>query len=172
MNIVPQPAALSRRSFLRGVGVTLALPLLEAMQPAFSRAAAPAAPRRMLAIQTDQGIMPHLFFPEKAGRDYELPRYLKTLEDFRSEFTVFSGLSHPGVDGGHANELCFLTGAPHPAGAAFRNSISVDQLAAEQIGNDTHYPSLVIAAGTSNTSMSFNRAGTLLPLLPLCGGFT
>src|SRR4051795_9546659 len=85
MYIVPQPSALSRRSFLRGVGVTIALPLLEAMRPAFSRAAAPAAPRRLVAIQTNQGIMPHLFFPEKAGRDYELSPYLKLLEPLRSE---------------------------------------------------------------------------------------
>src|SRR5947209_8431936 len=95
--------ALSRRTFLRGVGVTLALPLLDAMRPAFARAAATEAPRRLLTIQTNQGIMPHLFFPEKAGRDYEAPTYLKLLQDFRNDFTVFSGLSHPGVDGGHAN---------------------------------------------------------------------
>ena len=163
MNIVPQPSALSRRTFLRGVGVTLALPLLDAMRPAFVRAAATEAPRRLLTIQTNQGIMPHLFFPEKTGRDYELSTYLKILGDFKNDFTVFSGLSHPGVDGGHANEMCFLTGAQHPAGAAFRNSISMDQVAAEQIGNDTHYQSIVIAAGCSDRSMSFNRSGTVIP---------
>src|SRR3954470_7066935 len=164
MNIVPQPASLSRRSFLRGAGVCLALPLLEAMRPAFSRAAGVEAPRRLVTIQTNQGIMPHLFFPEKAGRDYELSPYLKLLEPLRSEFTVFSGLSHPGVDGGHSNEVSFLTGAPHPAGAAFRNSISLDQLAAERIGTETQFASLIVAgAAGGERSMSFNRAGVLIP---------
>ncbi|HEV7404120.1 MAG TPA: DUF1552 domain-containing protein [Chthoniobacteraceae bacterium] len=163
MNIVPQPAALSRRSFLRGAGVCLALPLLEAMRPAFSRAAAVEAPRRLVTIQTNQGIMPHLFFPEKAGRDYELSPYLKLLEPLRSEFTVFSGLSHPGVDGGHANEVSFLTGAPHPAGAAFRNSISLDQLAAERIGTETQFASLIVSGAASERSMSYNRSGVLIP---------
>jgi hypothetical protein len=162
MNIVP-PAALSRRSFLRGAGVCLALPLLEAMRPAFSRAAAVEAPRRLVTIQTNQGIMPHLFFPEKAGRDYELSPYLKLLEPLRSEFTVFSGLSHPGVDGGHSNEVSFLTGAPHPAGAAFRNTISLDQLAAERIGTETQFASLIVSGSSSERSMSYNRSGVLIP---------
>jgi hypothetical protein len=163
MNIVAHPAALSRRSFLRGAGVCLALPLLEAMRPAFSRAAGVEAPRRLVTIQTNQGIMPHLFFPEKAGRDYELSPYLKLLEPLRSEFTVFSGLSHPGVDGGHSNEVSFLTGAPHPAGAAFRNSISLDQLAAERIGTETQFASLIVSGSSSERSMSYNRSGVLIP---------
>jgi hypothetical protein len=163
MNIVAHPAALSRRSFLRGAGVCLALPLLEAMRPAFARAAGVEAPRRLVTIQTNQGIMPHLFFPEKAGRDYELSPYLKLLEPLRSEFTVFSGLSHPGVDGGHSNEVSFLTGAPHPAGAAFRNSISLDQLAAERIGTETQFASLIVSGSSSERSMSYNRSGVLIP---------
>jgi hypothetical protein len=164
MNTLPRPTTLSRRSFLRGVGVCIGLPLLDAMCPAFANAAATEAPRRLVAIQTNQGIMPHLFFPEKAGRDYELSPYLKYLEPLRSEFTVFSGLSHPGVDGGHANEVSFLSGAPHPAGAAFRNSISLDQLAAERIGTDTRLSSLIIAgAAAGERSMSFSRSGVLIP---------
>jgi hypothetical protein len=164
MNLIPHPASISRRSFLRGVGVTIALPLLEAMRPAFAHGAATEAPRRLVTIQTNQGIMPHLFFPEKAGRDYELSPYLKLLEPLRSEFSVFSGLSHPGVDGGHANEVSFLTGAPHPAGAAFRNSISLDQLVAERLGTETRLPSLIIAgSNAAERSMSYTRAGVLIP---------
>lgn len=150
-------AGFSRRSFLGGVGVMLAL-------PALGRAAEAAAPRRLVAIQTNQGIMPHLFFPEKTGRDYALSPYLQVLEPLRSEFTVFSNVSHPGVDGGHANEVSFLTGAPHPAGAGFRNSVSLDQLAAEQIGNQTRFASLVVGvANGGDRSMSFNRSGVLIP---------
>lgn len=164
MHFVPSPSALSRRTFLRGVGVTLTLPMLEAMRPAFVRGANAEAPRRLVTVQTNQGIMPHLFFPAGEGRAYELSPYLKMLEPLRDNFTVFSGLSHPGVDGGHANELCFLTGAPHPAGAGFRNSISVDQFAAERMGNDTRFQSLVLAASNAGErSMSFNRSGILIP---------
>ena len=59
--------------------------------------------------------------------------------------TVFSGVSLPGVTGGHAAEKCFLTGTPHPERGGFRNWVSLDQFAAEQIGNRTRYPSLVLA---------------------------
>ena len=164
MNFIPAPASLLRRTFLRGIGVALTLPMLEAMRPAFTRGANSEAPRRLVTIQTNQGIMPHLFFPKGEGRGYELSPYLKMLEPLRENFTVFSGLSHPGVDGGHANELCFLTGAPHPAGAGFRNSISVDQFAAERVGNGTRFQSLVLAASNAgDRSMSFNRAGILVP---------
>ncbi|WP_254513053.1 DUF1552 domain-containing protein [Anatilimnocola floriformis] len=148
---------IGRRAFLAGAGVMLAL-------PALGRAAEAPPPRRLVAIQTNQGIMPHLFFPERAGREFELSPYLKVLEAFRNDFTVFSNVCHPGVDGGHANEVSFLTGAPHPAGAGFRNSVSVDQLAAEQLGNQTRFSSLVV--GVSNggdPSMSFNRSGVLIP---------
>ncbi len=147
----------SRRTFLGGVGVMLAL-------PALGRAAEIAPPRRLVTIQTNQGIMPHLFFPEQPGRDFALTPYLQVLEPLRQQFTVFSHVSHPGVDGGHSNEVSFLTGAPHPAGAGFRNSISVDQFAAEQIGNQTRFASLVIAASNSgDRSMSYNRSGVLIP---------
>jgi hypothetical protein len=150
------PTTTSRRTFLRGLGVTLAL-------PAMARAAEAAAPRRLITIQTNQGIMPHLFFPEKPGRDYALSPYLQVLEPLRKDFTVFSNVSHPGVDGGHANEVSFLTGAPHPAGAGFRNTVSLDQFAAEQLGSQTRFPSLVIAGGSESRSMSFNRSGVLIP---------
>lgn len=153
------PAAVSRRHFLRAAGVTLGLPALESFG-----AGAGEAPRRLVAIQTNQGIMPHLFFPEKEGMDYVASPYLQTLEPLRKDFTVFSGLSHPGVDGGHANEVCFLTGAPHPAGAGFRNSISVDQFAAERLGSETRFESLVVGVGNSgDRGMSYNRSGVGIP---------
>lgn len=159
------PPVLNRRTFLRGAGVAMTLPLLDAMLPSRVAAAEQAArvPRRMVAIQTAQGIMPHLFFPEKGGRDYELSPYLKMIEPFRNDFTVFSGMSHPGVDGGHSNERSFLTGAPHPAGAAFRNSISLDQAIAEHIGHLTRIPSLVLCPGSGGGSMSYTSSGVQIP---------
>ncbi|MBL8795745.1 MAG: DUF1552 domain-containing protein, partial [Planctomycetia bacterium] len=78
--------------------------------------------------------------------------------------TVFSGVSHPGVDGGHANERCFLSAAPHPTGAGFRNSISLDQVIAEKVGHLTRYPSLVLhVANGGDTSMSYTRSGVAIP---------
>jgi hypothetical protein len=160
----------SRRGFLGGVGVALALPALGRAAEAEAKAG---APRRLVAIQTNQGIMPHLFFPEagdgagsgaKVAADYKPSPYLELLEPLRKQLTVFSHVSHPGVDGGHSNEVSFLTGAAHPAGAGFRNSISLDQFAAENLGNRTRYASLVVGvANGGDRSMSFNRSGVLIP---------
>src|SRR5262245_46095616 len=157
----------SRRAFLRGAGVALALPLLESYRP-LGRAAAPpstpVSPRRMVAIETNMGILPQFFFPKKAGADYELTLYLKKLEGARKKMTVFSGVSHPGVTGGHAAEKCFLTGTPHPERGGFRNGISLDQFAAERIGNHTRFPSLVLAmSNENNQTLSFTRSGAPIP---------
>ena len=159
---IPSPP-LNRRAFLRGTGVTLALPFLEAMQPAFGTQAATAIPRRMVCIQTNMGILPQFFFPETGGRDYVPSAYLERLKAHRDQITVFSGVSYPGVDGGHTAQKCFLTGTPHPARGGFRNGISLDQFAAEQIGNRTRHPSLVLAVTNENATMSFTRNGAPIP---------
>src|SRR5690348_4374282 len=92
---------LSRRALLRGAGVAVALPLLDAMRPAFAADSASEAPRRMVAIETNMGILPQFFFPEASGVDYALSPYLERLAAYRQQFTVFSGVSLPGVTGGH-----------------------------------------------------------------------
>ena len=123
-------SSIRRRTVLRGLGVSLALPILDAMTPALRAAEASAGTQRLIAIQTNQGILPKYFFPKGEGRDYEASPYLKILDKFRDSMTIFSGVSHPEVDGGHSAEKCFLTAAPHPGMGGFRNSISVDQYAA------------------------------------------
>lgn len=156
--------SLGRRSFLRGSGVALALPMLEAMVPAGRAAPATAAvPRRMVCIETNMGIMPQYFFPEQTGRGFALTPYLEKLAAHRDQLTVLSGVSHPDVTGGHAAEKCFLTGAPHPDRGGFRNSISLDQYAAEQIGHQTRHPSLVLAMTGENATLSFTRSGAPIP---------
>ncbi|HZE97423.1 MAG TPA: DUF1552 domain-containing protein [Planctomycetota bacterium] len=153
--------SLSRRTFLRGAGVTLALPLLDAMTPAF--AATPKVLRRFVAMETNMGILPQFFFPEKAGRDYVAPAYLERLAPFRNTMTVCSGTSLPGVTGGHAADRCFLTGTPHPERGGFRNWVSLDQVAAEQIGGDTRFPSLVLAmTSEGGMTLSFTRSGAAI----------
>ncbi|HRH98974.1 MAG TPA: DUF1552 domain-containing protein, partial [Prosthecobacter sp.] len=114
MNTPHVAEPLPRRRFLRGAGVTLALPLLECLTPVFARGAKALTPKRMLLISNNLGVLPKPFFPQGTGRDYELSPYLSALADFRSDFTVFSGLSHPDVNGGHSTENCFLTAARGP----------------------------------------------------------
>ena len=152
-----------RRQFLRGAGVALALPLLDRFAPrlrAGEQSAAP--PRRMVCICTPLGLHAPNFFPEKTGPEYEPSPYLEILNDFRDDFTVISGLSHPEVGSSHDSLFSFLTAAPHPEiRAGFRNSISLDQLAAEQIGGQTRFPSLSLSA--EGFGLSWTRSGALVP---------
>jgi hypothetical protein len=153
--------SLSRRAFLRGAGVSIALPLLDAMTPAF--AAPRKLVRRLVGMETNMGILPQFFFPEKAGRDYAATPYLEKLAPFRNNLTVFSGTSLPGVTGGHAADRCFLTGTPHPERGGFRNWVSLDQVAAEQIGGETRFPSLVLAmTSEGGMTLSFTRSGAAI----------
>src|SRR6187399_1206605 len=160
--------ALSRRRFLRGVGVAMSLPLLDAMQSRFVRAAssslAPnAKPRRMFGICNNLGVRPDLFFPTDAGREYVASPYLKLLEAHRNDFTVISGVSHPNVDGGHPSDISFLTAAPHPASSSFRNTISLDQYVAERIGTLTRFPSLTLSVNGAARSLSWTGTGVAIP---------
>ncbi|MFZ9794597.1 MAG: DUF1552 domain-containing protein, partial [Gemmataceae bacterium] len=153
------PHFLNLRTFLRCTGVCLGLQFLYAMQHACSAQKNTEIPRRMVAIETNMGILPQYFFPEKTGINYKLSPYLERLAPFRDQFTVFSGTSHPGVTGAHAAEKCFLTGTPHPERGGFRNWISLDQFAAEQLGSRTRYPSLVLAMTNENQTLSYTRSG-------------
>jgi len=132
------PEILSRRRFLQAGAAVLALPRLECLAGPEPKA----APRRMVLVCTAFGLYGPSFFPEKAGRDYEASEYLSVLGDLRGEFTVFSGISHPEIGGDHASESCFLTGAKHPTGSNFRNTVSLDTLAAQHVGNATRFPLL------------------------------
>ena len=94
----------------------------------------------MVCINTPLGLHPPFFFPEKAGRDYKLSPYLEVLKDFRDDFTVISGLSHPDVGPSHDSNHSFLTAAPHPERrAGFKNSVSLDQFAADHIYGQTRF---------------------------------
>jgi len=149
---------LTRRSFLRASGAMMALPFLEALGEA------PSAPRRILSICTNLGVLERHFFPEQAGRDYSLTPYLEALKDHRDQFTVFSGTSHPDVTGGHSAEVSYLSAAPQPGTASFRNSISLDQFAVERIGHLTRVSALpLVVSKSGNQSLSFTSSGVMLP---------
>ena len=139
--------ALSRRRFLKAAGVGLALPMLNAMRPAFAKETPP--PRRVLSICNNLGLIPEKFFPEGSGRSYKPSPYLELLAAHRNDFTVFSGVWHPDVDGGHPADNCFLTAAPHPGSGGFRNTISLDQYVAERQGHLTRFPSLTLGVISS-----------------------
>ena len=161
---------LSRRHFLRGAGVALALPALDVMLAPFARAAsvssvlAPGAkPRRFLGICNNLGVLGDQFFPTGTGRGYQASPYLGHLQEHRERFTVFSGVSHPNVDGGHPADICFLTAAPHPGSSSFRNTLSLDQHIAEHIGTLTRFQSLTLAVNTRVRSLSWTGTGVAIP---------
>jgi len=153
----------TRRNLLRAAGVTLALPLLDFFQRRLRAGeTAPPAPRRMVCICTPLGVHPANFFPAQAGPDYELTPYLEVLSEFRNDFSVISGLAHPDVGSSHDSIFSFLTGAPHPEiRSGFRNSISLDQFAAETIGTQTRFPSLSLSA--EGFGLSWTRSGAFVP---------
>ncbi len=158
---------LNRRSILRSAGVVMGLPMLDAMSPRFAVAAnSEAVPRRMVCICSNMGFMPDLFWP--AGTKAVEPKageseYLSLLNSHRGNYTVFDGVSHPNVDGGHHAEVSFLTAAPHPAASGFKNTISLDQYAAERIGVRTRIPSLSLNVGKEHSSLSYTAAGVRIP---------
>lgn len=154
---------LHRRAFLRSAGVAISLPLLDAAAPRRACAAEVGSlPRRMVCINTPLGMHPEFFFPKAAGPDYELSPYLEVLKEFRNDFTVISGLSHPDVGPSHDSNQSFLTAAPHPERrAGFRNSISLDQFAAEKTYGRTRFPTLTLSC--EGTGLSWTRSGAPVP---------
>jgi hypothetical protein len=172
---------LSRRVVLRAAGASVALPLLDAMVPVFGRAARAAAgvqAKRMVAVHLPLGMMPMFFFPAKpkpaanqsAANQPAAPSspYLELLANLRGQFTAFSGLSHPGVGGGHAANVAFLTGAPGTGQPSFRNTQSLDQFVADRIGAATRFPSLVLGVQKRPTSdgalaVAISRSGVPIP---------
>jgi len=163
--------ALNRRTFLKGAGVAVALPFLEAMTPNAYGAgkASTKPPIRMVVLMNSLSLIPKHFFPKTAGYDYENTPYLNFFKAHRKNMTIMSGVSLPDVASGHGALPCFLTGAPHPGSPGFRNSISLDVLAAEHIGEFTRIPFMPIMIAPSNGGaergepMSFTAAGVPIP---------
>ena len=163
----PMQCGIDRRLFLRGTDISLALPMLESLQPALAadsqgkRGDAPA--RRFVCVAPDYGIYPPAFFPKQAGRDYVMPDTLKMMERHRSDMSVFSHLDHPGVGGGHACTRTFLNGIKaSDAGGDRSRLLSIDQVLAQQIGMENRFPALVTGNGAP---ISYTAAG--IPVLPV-----
>ena len=160
--------ALDRRHFLKGVGTCIALPLLDAMIPSMAasaalKAASAAGVPRFVAMNAGLGFHAPLLFPETEGTDYNLTPYLEQIKDHRKNFTLFSGLSHPIQNGnnGHASSMTWLTSAPRPGLAGFKNTISLDQLMARQVAGQTRMPFLTLS--TRSSSLSWSANGVQIP---------
>ena len=154
---------LNRRTLLQASGVSLALPLLESMRP-LQGAATDAPPKRMVVVCTTLGLHPPLLWPQTPGADYESTPYLELLKDHQQDFTLFSGLSHEDQTGRqpHDSEMTWLTSARKPGMGGFRNTISVDQLAATRLGYVTRYPSLSLGTAKAQ-SQSYTSGGVMIP---------
>lgn len=148
---------LPRRTMLRAGTTALALPYLNVMAEPSTK------PKRFVAICASLGLhLPNLI-PSEVGHRYTLTPYLELIKNHRKKFTLFSGISHPQQQGnnGHASELTWLTSAQRPGLAGFKNTISIDQMIANQIGHATRFP--YMALSTSGRSMSWNSTGVEIP---------
>ena len=156
---------LPRRTFLKGMGATIALPMLDAMSPALSALSATTrsaaqSPLRLAFTYVPNGITMADWTPQGSGTAFELTRVMKPMAPFRGDMSVLSGLAHRNGmalgdgPGDHARAAAsYLTGV-HPrktAGADIQNGISVDQIAAQHIGSQTRFASLELGCDDSRT---------------------
>lgn len=153
-------AMIDRRRFLRGVGVTLALPTLASLVPRRAAAAAVTAPVRMAFMSIPNGVQQDHWFPTA---DFQLNETMAPLEKLKEHFQVISGLDHQhataGRDGAgdHARaSATFLTGARarKTAGSDIHVGISIDQVAAQKLGHQTRFPSLELSSDLIRNSGS------------------
>jgi len=148
---------LPRRTFLKGVGTAIALPMLDSMVPAFASSSAYKPPIRLAFGYVPNGIEMKDWTPKGAGKDFEMTRILKPLEPFRDDLLVLTGLAHrtgTGEAGDHARAGGnYLTGVrpKRTTGADIAVGISVDQVAAQAIGSRTRLPSLELGCEATRT---------------------
>lgn len=169
---------LHRRTFLQGVGATLSLPFLECMAAGSKTTS---RPKRFCSVYFPYGVsLPKKqdaeskwqWFPEKEGRDFRFNESLKVLEPLRNHLSILGGLSHPNGRkiGGHDTADIFLTAA-ELKGGQLKNSVSIDQLMAAKLGEDTRYSSLSLSVdggvgeATRSSTLSFSRSGQPIPSL-------
>jgi hypothetical protein len=145
---------LPRRAFLRGLGTTLALPLLDSMAPAMAAAKAAKPPVRLGFVYVPNGIIPGAWTPSAEGKNFQFNRIMQPLEPYRENLVVLSGLAQVqgrsfGSGGGdHARAgATWLTGV-HPkktGGFGIQAGVSADQIAAQELGKSTELASIEIS---------------------------
>jgi hypothetical protein len=152
---------INRRTVLRGLGVAMGLPMLDAMRPigALGGAASSKPPVRMAFLFFPNGVNPKTWTPSAVGKDFELGPMLKPMEKVRKDVLVLTNLTNRATDTGdghYVKDAAFLTGTTiHRTSGSDLNSggISVDQLAAQRIGNLTPLPSLELAVEPVTTGV-------------------
>ncbi|MEM8667222.1 MAG: DUF1552 domain-containing protein [Planctomycetota bacterium] len=172
---------LGRRTFLRGTGLALALPWFESF--ADETPDSDSTPRRFMSVYHPDGVGLPLksdpawkdwsWFPRGGESDFVLTKVLDVLEPLRSDISIYSGLSHPAVRQvhGHSNADQYLTGAATGGHGVYKNSISLDQVYAEHIGDSTRHASLVMSTNggvggpRGAQTQSFNREGRPIPAM-------
>ena len=171
---------LDRRTFIRGLGVTCMLPFFEGMaMTSFSKFAEPMSPKRLCFLYFPNGVgLPPKesvyhkkwhWFPMGEGTNYTLSRSLAPLSPFRSEMSIMGGLSHPFSRNvlGHMAGDSFLTGGD--LRGEYKNSVSLDQVAAENLSRYTRFPSLTLSTDggvgykSRTSTLSFNSSGRPIP---------
>lgn len=174
--------SLNRRRFLRGSGIALALPLLESSLTWAATPETSDTPRRLACFYFPDGVpMPlpedpaysdWLWFPHGRGKEFQFSKCMEPLEPLRDDLTVLSGFSHPAgrTVHGHNNADQFLTAAPTGGGdTEYQNTISLDQIYANLVGEQTRFASLVMSTdgGTGTArgahTLSFDRNGRAIP---------
>ena len=161
----------TRRTILRAAGTTLALPFLPSLgwRAGAAESAVP-VPKRMVFLSFGWGVTSETWFPDKArtGADYDLPPGLQPLVRHKQRITVVQGLANKFANEAHWGSTFYLTGANRYAvpGSSFSNSISADQVAAEEFGRQTRFTSLQLTSRDAKESghgpglsLAWNRQG-------------
>lgn len=149
-----------RRQFLKGVGVSLALPMLESFRmPVLQAAVGSGQVKRLVCIGTYLGFHREHFFPKQVGKSFEMPHVLEPLKPFQDKLSIFSGLDHRGRNG-HEGWKAWMTGSA-------AGSVSLDQLVADHVGHQTRYASMQLTCGAElgGAQMSFTKEGVALPMI-------
>ena len=159
----------SRRLFLKGAGVSMALPMLEAAVPVTLAKGQIRKPvKRFVCLSNNYGVYQKAFFPEASdtGIDYTMPETLASLEKHRQEISLFQNLDH-GFTGGHAGVPVLLSGVrPILAHNFEEGNISLDQKLAEHYGSATRFPSMTLSCRERNL-LSFTRTGVQIPSISM-----
>ncbi|MEC7444705.1 MAG: DUF1552 domain-containing protein [Planctomycetota bacterium] len=174
-------SGLNRRGFLWGSGMALALPWLETF--ANEKEAGQGTPKRFVSIyhpdgvglplKTDPAWKDWSWFPRGGEHDFQLTKVLDVLEPLRQDITIYSGLSHPAARRvhGHSNADQYLTGEDIGGHGPYRNTVSLDQVIAEESGNLTRHASLVMSTNggiggpRGAQTQSYNREGRPIPAM-------
>ena len=160
--------SISRRLFLKGAGVSMALPLLEGKSGNLPQGKLSKPVKRFVCLSNNYGVYQKAFFPEHTGgrEQYIMPETLASLEKHRKDFTLFQNLDH-GFTGGHAGVPVLLSGVrPTLAHNFEEGNISLDQKLAEHHGSSTRFPSMTLSCRERNL-LSFTRTGVQIPSISM-----